>query len=146
MKKKVVLLVLIIVVAIIAIYFSFFYVRKCSDKGCFNSALLKCSRVRYLNDVEDATWFYKIKGKKGNECEVYVELKKLKSGTTDLIKLEGKNMICYLPFGYNREPQDNLAKCHGLLKEEMQSIIINKLHNYVINNLGEISEGLRKVL
>jgi len=60
--------------------------------------------------------------------------------------MEGKEMVCYLPLGTITSPQGNLANCHGLLKEEMQSLIINRLHNYIVNNLGQISEELTKAI
>jgi len=33
-----------------------------------------------------------------------------------------------------------------LLKEEMQAIIIKRLHNYIVDNLGEIGEELERAL
>ncbi len=146
MKKRIILLIMIVIVIAVAVYFTFFYTRKCPDRACFNLALGKCSRVSFLNDVEDATWFYKIKGKSGGSCEINVKLLKLKEGTTDLIGLEGKDMICFLPLGYTGDPQDNLDICQGLLKEEMQTVIITRLHNYIVDNLGEIAEGLGRVV
>jgi len=60
--------------------------------------------------------------------------------------LEGKDMLCYLPLGSISAPQENLARCHGSLKEEMQAIIIKRLHNYIVDNLGEIGEELERAL
>ncbi len=164
-KKKVraILIVIILIVTVAAIYFTFFYSKKCEDMACFNSALSKCRRVKFLNDAEDAAWLYKIKGKRGEECKVQVELLKLKEGSTDLLILEGKNMECFLPFSSVVSPQENLARCKGELssvvspqenlarckgelKEGMQEIIIKRLHNYIIDNLGEISEELEKAV
>ena len=56
--------------------------------------------------------------------------------------LEGREMECYLPFGSVIEPEENLDRCHGLLKEEMQKIIINKLHNYITDNIGKLEDKL----
>tara|TARA_Y100000310_G_scaffold303691_1_gene342235 strand:- start:673 stop:1110 length:438 start_codon:yes stop_codon:yes gene_type:complete len=145
MKKRVIFVGIIIIVLIVALYFTFFYTRKCFDEQCFNSALSGCKRFSYVNDQQDSTWFYKIKWKSGNSCKVNVKLLKIKEGTTDLIKLDGKDMTCDLPFGKVVVPQDDLKICHGLLKEEMQDIIITRLHNYVVDNLGEISEELERV-
>lgn len=146
MKKRAIILILILVVALLAIYFTFFYTKKCGDRGCFNLALQKCSRVSYLNDAEDTVWLYKIKGKEKGGCEVYVKLVKLKTGATDIVELEGKDMNCYPPLGIMRDPQDDLGKCSGKLKEEMQTLIINRLHAYIVENLGQISEELKEPL
>jgi len=140
------MLILIILVAVIAVYFTFFYPRKCGDATCFNSALLKCKRAKYIDDLTDAVWSYRIKGKSGDKCQVDVKLLQLKRGASEMVILEGKEMTCYLPLGVITSPQEDLKKCHGLLKEEMQSLIINRLHNYIVENLGEISEELKKPL
>ena len=149
MKKGIVLIILlvaVIIIAIAAVYFTFFFTRECKDKGCFDSALGKCKRVWFLDDVQDATWVYTINGKSGNQCEVYVELKKLKQGKVELLSLEGEGMTCSLPLGSVSSPQGNLIRCHGLLKEEMQNVIITRLHNYILSNLGKLSEELEKPL
>ena len=145
-QKRGILLIVIVIVALLAVYFTFFYARKCSDKSCFNSALSKCKRVSFLNDIEGSTWLYTIKGLSKGECEVNVKLVKFKEGNTDLIKLEGKEMNCYLPKGMIANPQESLGRCHGLLKEEMQDVIITRLHNYIVDNLGQIGEELEKPL
>jgi len=149
MEKRVVriiLIVLIVIVAILAVYFTFFYSRKCSAASCFNFALTKCYRASYINDVEDAAWYYQIKGKSGDNCKINVKLLQLKQGTSDIAGLEGEEMTCYTPLGTITSPQGNLANCHGLLKEDMQGLIINKLHNYIVGNLGQISGELEKVV
>lgn len=146
MKKKVIFLIVIVVLAIITLYFTFLYTKKCSDVSCFNTALSSCRRASYTNDAEDATWLYAIKGKSNGECKINVEILQLKQGTIDISNLEGKSMVCYVPSGSITAPQENLEKCHGLLKEEMQKIIINRLHSYIVGNIGEISEELNKAI
>ncbi len=145
-KRGIIVVSLIIIVVIIASYFTFFYSKRCRDSSCFNAALLKCRKASYMNDAKDATWFYKIKGKSKGECKIRVEILQVKEGTTDMASLEGKAMYCYLPLGVVSNPQENLERCHGLLKEEMQKLIISRLHNYIMSNLGEISEELEKPL
>lgn len=139
-------LIIILIVAIAAVYLTFFYSKKCSDANCFNSALVKCSKANYINDAADASWFYKIQGRSKEECVITVKILQLKQGTNEMTSLEGKEMTCYTQLGVITSPQSNLAKCHGLLKEEMQSLIINKLHNYISSNLGQINEELTKAL
>ncbi len=129
-----------------AIYFSFFYAERCSDSSCFDNALLSCKRVSYIEETSDASWGYSIRGKVGSTCKVSVKLLQLKQGDVSLGVLQGKRMECYIPYGSVIKPQDNIDRCHGLLKEDMQSIIINKLHNYITDNLGQIEESLGKVI
>jgi len=148
MVKKVVIILsaVIVVVVILALYFTFSYTKSCKDASCFNSALTKCSKASYINEAEDASWFYSIKGKHSGECEIEVELLQLKQGTNVIAGLEGESMLCYTPIGVITSPQANLDKCHGLLKEDMQSLVINKLHNYIVENLGQISGELTKAI
>ena len=49
------------------------------------------------------------------------------------------------PKGIPIYPEKDLSKCHGRLKEELQAIIINKLHTYIIENIGEFRGNLTSV-
>jgi hypothetical protein len=72
-------------------------------------------------------------------CEVRVLAKEIKRGLKKTDVLEGKEMTCYLPLGIVTAPEGNPNICVGRLKEEMQWLIIQKLHEYIVQNLGEIS-------
>ncbi len=146
MGKRVVIITAIVIVAVLAVYFSFFYIKKCGDMSCFDTALSKCRRASFLHDFKDAAWVYKIMGKRGEECKISVKLLELKQGGVGLLVLEGKKMDCYLPLGVIAGPQENLDKCSGELKEKMQGVIITRLHNYIVDNLGEISGELEKAV
>lgn len=148
MKKRVsiILLIAIIIVAAFAVYFTFFYSRICDNQACFNNALEKCSKKSYVNDGKEAVWIYTIKGKSSEECVVDIRLDQVKEGNVNLASLEGKEMTCYVPLGIVVSPEKDLKKCHGLLKEEMQDMIINNLHSYIVKNIGEVSEELNKVV
>ena len=146
MTRKGILVISIIVTLIIAIYFTFFFYYKCEDLACFKAHQEKCSKTKFVNDLEDATWFYQIKGKSDGECEIYVKLLSVKKGKINLQKLEGKSMVCYLPLGSSVSPESDISRCHGLLKESLQEIIINNLHSYIVSNIGEIGKELEKVI
>jgi len=148
MKKgvKTFLLVLVLVVLLAIGYFMFFFSYKCGDLGCFQAHQVKCSKARFLNDADDATWFYKIKGKESGKCKIYVEMKQVKTGTLEKGRLKGKSMNCFVPLKSIVSPESDLLECHGELKEELQRIIINKLHSYIVDNLGEISGELNKAI
>jgi|SRR3989344_4968959 len=140
----------IIIILFIAIYFTFFYSYKCNSMACFKEHQRRCnlisSKTVYTNDVEDATWKYHIRKKVGDTCKVNVELVQLKKGEADLSELEGKSMNCYPALGTIIAPESDLSNCHGELKEGLQEAIINKLHKYIVSNLGEIAEELNKPL
>jgi len=148
MEKRVIVgIVIVAVIAVVllaALYFTFFYAVKCQDKGCFNDAMAGCKKGSFLEDAQDAVWMYTIDGKSQGQCEIEVELVKMKKGEVELLSLENKGMTCLLPLGYVASPQESLLRCHGLLKEEIQGIMITRLHNYILNNLGKISAELEK--
>lgn len=140
---KTILIVLVLVVLVGAIYFTFFYAYSCDDKACFMAHQEECSRTKYTNEDDDAVWKYHIKGKEGNNCVVNVKLERVKEGNLDLVKLQGKEMDCSLPLGITSSPEADISRCHGLLKEGMQDLIINNLYAYILDNVGEIDEGLK---
>ncbi|KKQ16334.1 MAG: hypothetical protein US28_C0002G0001, partial [Candidatus Daviesbacteria bacterium GW2011_GWA1_36_8] len=49
---------------------------------------------------------------------------------------------CLYERGVSAYPEKDLAKCHGRLKEELQTEIIKKLHSYVLTNVGDINRSL----
>ncbi|MEK6819214.1 MAG: hypothetical protein AABY10_04770, partial [Nanoarchaeota archaeon] len=65
-----------------------------------------------------------------------------KTGDLGIDKLGGYSMTCVFQKGAAMYPEKDLDKCHGPLKEEMQSIVIKKLHTYVIENLNTIDRNL----
>ncbi|MFQ5531454.1 MAG: hypothetical protein ACE5ES_02455, partial [Candidatus Nanoarchaeia archaeon] len=60
--------------------------------------------------------------------------------------LEGLKMTCSLPIGDISSPEDNLKNCQGPLKEELQNLIIQKMHAYILDNLGDIGEELGRII
>ncbi len=146
--KKLIIVSLIMVVVLAAVFLTWFlypFTKDCPNRECFSEALVFCERAQWLNDDNEATWLYTIKGQDEGRCEVEVELLQAKQGEQELSNIEGKNMICRLPLKTMTIPEQNLESCHGLLKEELQDLIIKKMHSYIIENLGEISGNLTDV-
>ncbi len=137
---------LVFLIVLISVYYFFFYTEVCNDKECFESFLAKCKRVEWINDAEEATWIYTIKGISEESCEVEVKLLIVKRGKIEMTKAEGKSMTCYLPLNTFMSPEQDLASCNGLLKEELQELLIKRLHSYILENLGKISEELTKAV
>jgi len=119
-------------------------VKKCEDLDCFEAALKNCKKVEFRYAGENI-WKYEIKGKQGNNCLVSAKLLQLKQGPFNAEKLEGKSMICEIPKGSVDLPGEDLSVCSGELKEEIQDVLIERLHSYIAENLGKISEDIKKV-
>lgn len=136
-------IVLIVIASLIIINVVIFSnVEKCENLQCFNSNLASCTKASYLNDAADAAWQYEILGQSNDGCDIKVGVLQIKKGSIKLSSLEGKDMVCSLPIGFVANPKDNLLQCHGILKEEILTIIVNLNHNYVLGNLDKIGEGL----
>lgn len=149
-KSKAILIssifVLVLIILLILAYFLFFYSRTCSDKECFDSALERCQRAHFIKTTTESKMQYSIEGKRANNCLVKVNLIKINQGNQELSKLEGKSMICSILYGSKQDPISNIEDCHGLLKEEIQEIIIKRMHSQIIENLEQIQEETTKVL
>jgi len=153
-KKKrvfsIILIILIILALIAAVYFTFFFYYSCpnSDMACYRAHQEKCARTKFINDAQDSTWYYKITGKSNNQCVIQVTLLSVKEGTfsSEKISLEGKSMTCSLPLGSNQNPEQDLSNCHGLLKENIQEIMIKNAHSYIVGNIGQVGQALGKVI
>ena len=140
-NKKFLVLLIIIALAV-SIYFTFFFVGSCNNSTCFDQALAKCKKVKFTNIKEEATWLYTIKGVKEKKC--LVEVKSIRINQPEAKRIENKDMTCYLSRGLVMPPESDIANCPGLLKEGLQEIIIDKLHLYIAENIGQISAEATK--
>ncbi len=138
---KFIIIVAIFLAVITAVYYAFFYSVTCLNQECFMEKLASCRRANWVNEAEEASWSYSIEGK-SEKCEVEVKLLVIKKGEIDMGDIEGKSMTCYLPVGLITSPEQNLEDCKGELKENLQDLIIKRMHSYILKNVGEISGEL----
>ncbi len=142
MVNKKILFIAALIILLVAFYFTMFFSYSCEDKACFQTHQIKCSKTKFISDAEELIWTYHIKGKTDSKCEIEAEVIQVKKGDLNKQVLEGKSMTCLTQIGRVIPPESDLTMCHGLLKEEMQGLIIKELHTYIIENIGEISEKL----
>jgi hypothetical protein len=143
--KRVVVAVLILVVVglIVGGYFLFFSVRVCESSECFYDSIENCDKVSFIREGDNANWKYGVIGEGLNGCDVEVELLNVNEGSIENEILEGKKMICdFSGVGF---PEEDIFSCSGVLREEIQERIIEKMHNYLLENIGEVEEGFRDV-
>ena len=142
--RLIVFLILIGVIVIFSVVYLFlsYEGKTCEDLECFRDSMIACDKAKYLNEEPEATWRYAVKGLKDENCIVEVTLLQTKQGELGLDKLSGMKMECEYPNGVFAYPEKNLDNCHGRLKEEFQNVIINKLHTYILENLGDIDDNL----
>ena len=146
MKRGIINIILIAVIAVtlgMALYYSF-GPKECLTFECFQQDMVVCKSATYVNEEPEASWGYEIIGKKRGQCEIEVTLLSAKEGGLKLRNFEGNSMNCLYSLGISAYPERDLDSCHGGLKENIQGIIIEKMHKYILENLGKISEELKK--
>ena len=124
------------------------YSKQCGNNStCFTTHLSDCDKARYISDLQDAAWQYEIVGPTiDGKCIVNVKLLVAKEGNVDLAGIEGDSMVCYPELGNIADPKADLRYCHGLLKEDVQNAIIQKMHKYILDNIGQINEELQNIV
>lgn len=136
-----VMIMILTIIIFIVVYF-FFFTKQCTDSACFSQSLVKCSRVNFIKEDSKASWSYTIEGASGKDsCIVKIELLKMNSGTIEIEDLQGTEMTCIVNKGDTIAPEENMKTCSGPLKEKLQEIIIERMHSYLLKNLGEIKES-----
>ncbi len=138
------LVILIFAVLVYLGYFLFFATEACKDLECFQNAMLDCEKVWMIREDESAAWRYEILGNSGSSeddvCSVKVDLLKIKKGEIKIEDLQGNSMTCEVQKAGGIFPEEDMSKCSGVLKEELQEILIQRMHNYLLENIGEIEE------
>jgi len=148
MKKELIVEIALGVVLIalaITVYIGYFHYSSCKDDKCFSQSLVECKRAVYLNDAANALLKYKITGSIFGECNIEVSLLQVKKGAIEVSELEGLKMNCKLPLGTIMVPESNLENCKGELKEEIQSIVINRMHAELASNIGKINQSFSNI-
>ncbi|PIU75700.1 hypothetical protein COS75_03035 [Candidatus Pacearchaeota archaeon CG06_land_8_20_14_3_00_35_12] len=133
-----------VVVLILSIFLFFFYTQPCKDDPCFKDGLASCKRVSYTTTVNSSTWSYDVKGYLGNDCLTIVKAVSLVGDEQTIAALQGKEMYCYLPktlLATGILPEQKIEYCHGLLKEGIQDIIIERMHLYIVQNLAQKNQS-----
>ena len=115
---------------------------RCENYGCFQERMASCVRSDYINEEPEASWRYEIKREKSELCEIEVTLLQAKEGELKLREFEGQTMTCSYPAGVIAYPDKDLSRCHGLLKENLQVVIIDRLYSYLDNNLIDVKAGI----
>jgi len=136
--KKWVLIFLITSIIIYAVWFVLFSKTTCENFSCFDSKLKDCKPTIFIGG-EGMIYQYEIFKKSKESCFVDVKLLQGDLNRENSDALEGQSMVCEVPLGVAMRPEANIDACHGILKENLQNQIIQKLHSYIAQNLGKIN-------
>jgi hypothetical protein len=143
--NRIIYIVAAAAVAALLMYYiaSFFYYPECQNEACFKEQLWKCNKASFLHISENSTWQYNINGFSGEQCAVYAKAVSLKTDDVTGAALSGKDMTCYIPKSILGAfmPEEKIEYCHGVLKEEIQRLMIEKMHLYIVQNIGKINQS-----
>lgn len=145
-KLAIILFIVALALLAYAIYSTFYKGAECANYSCFQKNMASCTKASYISEQPEASWGYNIIGSSGGNCVTRVNLLQAKTGNAEIAGLRGYYMDCTYPLGVTTYPEKNLDNCHGRLKEELQGILINKLYSHILQNIGQINEGLKSAV
>ena len=127
--------------------------KRCETVGCFEQAAAECKKAKIWTLEGGGTeTFYKIRGKSGDNCELYVKILKVGDVSAEATaSFQGKDMECKIPLNrFSRmkfeEMGSDLDYCHGTLKEEMYSVLVKKLYKLVLDDMGLVLEEVERAI
>ena len=142
-NSKLLLAFTILIVGTLA-YFFITNLTTCQDLTCFKESLTTCKKTTLIREEQNMVWEYQIIGNgPGDTCKVKTTLLKVIEGKAESQTLQGKSMTCNYPISTLNLPEDDISTCTGPLREELQELIIQRMHNYLIKNIGEIKEDFK---
>lgn len=144
MRLSIAIILLLLLIAVYFGYYFFLKTKSCENLDCFRNSLKNCKRASYIKEDSLGVWYYDIKGGAKDSCNIKVKLLKLKQGKIDMEHLQNKEMTCNVINSENF-PEEDISRCSGVLKEELQELIIQRMHNYLLQNLGEIKEEFKGI-
>lgn len=147
LKKRLLFALIIIVIASI-VYLGYLFIyqaEKCENLSCFQEALETCKKVFFIREDPSAVWRYEVLNGKDNTCNIEVVLLKMSEGEIVVEDLQGKSMVCEVHKGGDKFPEKDMLRCSGVLREELQEILIQRMHNYLLKNIGEIKKSFEVV-
>tara|TARA_Y100000310_G_C20631664_1_gene788978 strand:- start:582 stop:1085 length:504 start_codon:yes stop_codon:yes gene_type:complete len=124
-----------------------------TDISCFMEKAKICKPVEVYSTQNNNIYHYKILSTPTNNCILKIKLEKVREGTLPEHKqlLEGKSMKCTVQ--KNQLETLNLQNlneimphCSGPLKESIYELIIKRMYELIISNLGEIAEKAENIL
>lgn len=142
--RKIVLIISLTIVFLIIFSFIWLTIRSydtCKNWDCFTQKLSTCERSKFAGGKE-VIFGYTINGPIGKRCSIDVVYLQGDVANLDARELKGKEMTCETPLGVIMLPESDLTYCHGELKEKLQERVITQLHNYIVQNLGQINKEL----
>ena len=151
---KILFLILIIVGLFFGAYYTGITREYCGkDINCFSEKAESCKPAEVYLSRSTNVYYYKTTPSFGNKCDLFIKFERAQEGTLQEHKelLEGKSMTCTIPKNEMREldilEMNNIMQyCTGPLKESLYELIVKRMYELIIVNLGEIAEEARNIM
>lgn len=142
-KIKIILIALIFLIIMFVIFLGYVFIIKlnpCENKKCFFDSLKDCKKIYFVKEDPEYSWLYVIlKETSKDSCEIKVKLLNVKQESIDSKILQNKEMICIVPKTTVDFPEKEISRCSGVLKEDLQDLIIQRMYDYLLTNVQEIN-------
>lgn len=126
-------------------FFYYFVLGKtCSDEACFDAAARQCRPATYLKSNNGNIFRYEIMYSLTTNCKLEISVDEVSRNTPrDIAVLfEGKSMLCSIPkHAFSSEflkLNSALDYCHGTLKEAMYELMIQRLYDLAVKQMGDV--------
>jgi len=123
------------------------------DQVCFEEKAATCSPAEVYISRENNVYSYVMHPTLRNKCQITITFERAQEGTAQehVEFLEGKEMTCIIPKGDMRsldviQMDQVMEYCHGPLKEGLYELIVKRMYEVVVANLGSIVEEVERVM
>ena len=147
------IIVIVIALAIIAIFLIFWtYEKNCYTDECFDNAARKCNKAEYVKIDNGNTFKYDIERSYGDSCRLNIKIEEIDDAHGQELKnlFQGKSMTCDIPKDkFNVEflkLENSIDYCHGILKEAMYELILQRIYDLAVKQIGDVVFEIEDVL
>jgi len=142
-KRDWAIVFLLVLLLVITLFVGFVYTADCKDRDCLIKAMFECKKTYFESEQKNVTWQYTVKGLSDSNCVVSVKAVNVQLSPSLAKTIEGQAMNCNIPKSLAGSflPESKLEYCHGLLKEALQDMIIEKMHLYIMQNIGQFNQS-----
>tara|TARA_Y100000310_G_C20671809_1_gene810709 strand:+ start:442 stop:945 length:504 start_codon:yes stop_codon:yes gene_type:complete len=147
-------LILIILILFLSAHYTGFTRKYCgADTSCFEERVASCNPSEVYTSRDNNIYYYKMIPTLTGGCSVKIKFERAQEGTLQehISLLEGKSMTCKVPRKHLGEiniieMEQMMPYCTGPLKESLYELVIKRMYELVVSNLGEIAEQAEKAM